>query len=84
MRCINNKKVTFSTWVNVFPNPCFIEIPSKKYLWWSESDKNAAQLSMIFEIRDLQKKHPSITIKQAMKLLYQPNNIVYDKKNFEI
>jgi hypothetical protein len=81
----SNKKVRFSTWVSVFPNPYFIEIPTKKYLWWSESDKNDAQLTMIFEIRNLQKTHPSITVKQAMKLLYQPNNIIYDeKKKFEI
>jgi len=71
----SNKKVHFSTWVTVFPNPCFIEIATKKYLWWSESDRTAAHLTMIFEIRNLQKSHPSMTVKQAMKILYQPSNI---------
>jgi hypothetical protein len=34
------------------------------------------------EIMELKKKHPFISIQDAQKLLYQPNNISYDKNNF--
>jgi hypothetical protein len=81
---INQKKVKFATWILVYPNPNSLITDNISYLWWTENDKLAACYAMNKEIRSLQHIHPNMTIKQAMKLLYQPNNIVYDKNNFEI
>jgi len=86
--CSNNmsdykKNVRFNSWNIVYPNPNIIETETMRYLWWSENDKNDARFTMYKEISDLQKKHPNINIQQAMKLLYQPNNLkIYDPKNF--
>jgi hypothetical protein len=77
-----NKKVHFSTWILVYPNPNSLITDNVGYLWWSENDKLAAYYAMNKEIRTLRDIHPTMTIKQAIKLLYQPNNIVYDKNNF--
>jgi len=52
-------------------------------MWWSENDKLNACKSMYAELQTLQKRHPCMTLKQAMKLLYQPNNLrYYDASNF--
>ena len=82
--CITNKKkVRFSSFIREFRNPTFIEKSHFQYLWWSELDKSAACYTMWNEIQNLQKKHPAMTVKQAMKLLYQPDNLTrYDSNNF--
>ena len=82
--CISNKKkVRFSSFVREFRNPTFIEKSHLPYLWWTKLDKSTACYTMRTEIQNLQKKHPNITVKQAMKLLYQPNNLTrYDPSNF--
>jgi hypothetical protein len=82
--CITNKKkVRFSSFVREFRNPTFIERSHFPYLWWSELDKSAARYNMYNEIQSLQRIHPTMTVKQAMKLLYQPNNLTcYDPSNF--
>jgi hypothetical protein len=82
---INKKKVRFSPFVRVFPNNTFIERQHIPYLWWSELDKLYASSTMNREIQNLQKNHPTITMRQAMKLLYQPDNLTrYDANNFII
>jgi hypothetical protein len=81
--CISQKKkVHFSKYIREISNPTYIEESSFKNLWWSQLDKYTACYMMKLEIHNLQKIHPSMTIKQAMKLLYQPNNICYDPNNF--
>jgi regulatory protein YycI of two-component signal transduction system YycFG len=81
----NKKKVRFSPFIRTFPNPTIIEKERYQYLWWTELDKSAAYFMMFTEIRNLQKKHPTMTVKQAMKLLYQPDNLTrYDPNNFII
>jgi len=82
--CISDKKkVRFSSFIREFRNPTFIEKSHFSYLWWNELDKSAAYHTMRCEIQNLQKKHPSMTVKQAMKLLYQPDNLTrYDLNNF--
>lgn len=82
--CVSYKKrVRFSSFVREFSNPTFIEKNHFPYLWWSELDKSAARYNMYNEIQNLQKIHPTMTVKQAMKLLYQPNNLTrYDPSNF--
>ena len=82
--CINDKKkVRFSSFIREFRNPTFIEKSHFPYLWWSELDKSTARYNMYNEIKNLQRIHPSMTVKQAMKLLYQPNNLkCYDPANF--
>ena len=77
------KQVRFNNWNIVYPNPNKIESETTRCLWWSENDKKEAYFAMNKEIRGLQKRHPNINIQQAMKLLYQPNNLkIYDPKNF--
>ncbi len=79
----NKKKVRFSSFIREFRNPTFIERSHFPYLWWTELDKSTACYAMRSEIQNLQKNHPNITVKQAMKLLYQPNNLTrYDPSNF--
>ena len=82
------KKVQFSTWILVYPNVNLLGADTIHYLWWNENDKIAACSAMNREIRYLQNIHPNITIKQAMQLLYQPNNKNnskhYDTNNFTI
>jgi len=82
--CISyKKKVRFSSFIKEFKNPYFIEKSQFPYLWWSELDKSSACCLMRNEIKNLQKVHPTMTVKQAMKLLYQPNNLrYYDPNNF--
>lgn len=81
----NKKKVRFSPFIRAFPNPTIIEKERYQHLWWTEFDKSAAYFMMFTEIRNLQKKHPAMTVKQAMKLLYQPDNLTrYDPNNFII
>ena len=80
---INKKKVRFSPFIRTFPNPTIIEKERYQFLWWTELDKSDAYFTMSSEIQNLQKRHPTMTVKQAMKLLYQPDNLTrYDPTNF--
>jgi hypothetical protein len=77
------KRVRFSPFITICPNNSFIERQHIPYLWWSELDKMTAYSTMHYEIRRLQMNHPSMSMKQAMKLLYQPDNLTrYDPTNF--
>jgi hypothetical protein len=77
------KKVQFSLFRDIILIPKNSEIYDRIDLWWSDLDKRKAFLSMYTEIKTLQNRHPDMTYKQALKLLYQPNNIRnYDATNF--
>jgi hypothetical protein len=79
------KSVSFSAMVSV------ILIPSRKELfdtnlshelWWSNKDFNKFRTDCLCEMIELKRKHPDITRRQMLKLLYQPRNIAYDESNF--
>jgi regulatory protein YycI of two-component signal transduction system YycFG len=75
------KKVTFNkdNMVYTIPekNNCILNI------WYAENELINFKKSAINEILELMKRHNSMTCKDALKLLYQPGNICYDKNNFE-
>ena len=73
----------FHNLIQIVLIPKVSELYDMTDIWWSERDKVNAYKSMYDEIQVLQKRHPSMTSKQAMKLLYQPNNLrYYDPSNF--
>lgn len=79
----NNKRVRFHDLTRVIFIPKMSELYDTIDIWWSESDKVAANAMMYREIQTLQRIHPTMTMKQAMKLLYQPDNLTrYDVNNF--
>jgi hypothetical protein len=79
----NNKRVRFHDLTRVILIPKMSELYDSIDIWWSESDKVAANAMMYCEIKTLQRIHPTMTMKQAMKLLYQPDNLTrYDVNNF--
>ena len=77
----NKKKIKFSSLVRVQFIPFFYEenIPS---LWWTPYELMDFKMQATKEIMELKQKHPHISILDAQKLLYQPNNISYDENNF--
>jgi len=79
----NNKRVRFHNFIDVILIPKMSELYDSIDIWWSERDKASAHLMMYCEIQTLQRIHPTMTMKQAMKLLYQPDNLTrYDANNF--
>ena len=78
-----SKKVRFLNVINIVYIPKYNEICDCRELWWSEIDKTVAQIFMNNEINTLLRIHPAMNKTQAMKLLYQPNNLrYYDPTNF--
>jgi len=77
------KKVDFKNIIKVVLIPKYRDICDCKDLWWTDLDKKLAMIFMNSEITTLMRIHQGMTTKQAMKLLYQPNNIrYYDPNNF--
>jgi hypothetical protein len=62
--------------------PFYCETNHFPSLWWSAYELNDFKLQATKEIMELKQKHPFISLSDAQKLLYQPNNISYDEKNF--
>jgi len=77
-----NKKVIFSEKIELRFIPKY-ETEMIYELWWNTFDKYNATVLAKIEINILLSRHPSMTYKQALKLLYQPNNISYNESNFE-
>ena len=77
-----NKKVIFSEKIKLSLIPKY-ENEMKYELWWNTFDKYNATIVANIEINTLLNRHTSMTYKQALKLLYQPNNISYNESNFE-
>jgi beta-mannanase len=76
------KKVTFSTVVNVILIPCRLEYTAFfDELWWSRIDYNDFFSSAKIEISDFMIENPFTNLKDAKKMLYQPNS-VYDDNDF--
>ena len=68
-----NKQVKFSLFRDVIIIPNINEICDSIDIWWSAIDKLNARNSMFCEVQTLLKMCPDISIKEAVKLLYQPN-----------
>jgi hypothetical protein len=66
------KRVDFSVFRDVIIVPKISETCDSIDIWWSNTDKVNACKSMILEIKTLQSIYPDITIKEALKILYQP------------
>jgi hypothetical protein len=77
-----SKNVKFNNIANLHLIPSRREINNRRELWWSTMDQSWARFTALQEIKDLRRKHPQMTLKQAVKLLYQPNNVSYDPANF--
>jgi len=60
-----------------------IEEKIKKDLWWSQEEHIESKKSVFEEISRLRSIHPTISLRDALRLLYQPNNVTYNEKNFE-
>lgn len=52
-------------------------------IWWDSLDYLVAVESQKKELRELMDRNKGMKYKDAIKLLYQPNNIRYDPSNFE-
>jgi len=76
------KKIKFSPIVNVKLIPFYHEIIHYPSLWWTPCELMDFRIQSSNEIMELKQKHPYISLFDAQKLLYQPNNISYNEKNF--
>ena len=76
------KKVTFGKKVIVYLIPYYNELENYRQLWWNNNDINNFKKNAVEDINRLFNIHPNINYENAMRLLYQPNNISYDPKNF--
>ena len=81
---IIQKKVRFSNRVEIILIPTRNEYKNlSEFLWWAHNDYKLFKLSAINELNEIMKRHQgSMSYACAMKILYQPNNIIYDNSNF--
>ena len=77
---LNKKKVRFNGFT-IFLIP-YTKDGTSDELWWSEEDQFIAKVNAREEIIRLINIHKYITLKDVIKLLYQPNNISYNEDNF--
>jgi hypothetical protein len=78
----NKKKIQFSKYIYIHLIPSYRELINYQYLWWSQDELINTRLNASKEIIELKNKLPFITMEDAKKLLYQPNNITYNENNF--
>jgi hypothetical protein len=78
------KKVSFDLFTEIIYIPKYEKQNNYDHekLWWSEYEINMTRIGSRDEILTLLKKHVNMTINQAKKLLYQPNNISFNSRNF--
>jgi len=77
-----NKKVSFDDNITYIYN--FNMYEELDLLWYSKRNLINAKYNALKDINELLNKHTNMTIPQARKLLYQPNNItIYDPSNFD-
>jgi len=77
---INKKKVRFNSFTIFLVS--YTKDRTSDELWWSVEDHFIAKVAAREEIMRLITIHKSITLKDVLKLLYQPNNISYNEDNF--
>jgi hypothetical protein len=75
------KRVWFKPIVIIYECPNYDDMID--ILWWNYEDKQNATKSSIDEINNLMTIHPKMKLQDAIKLLYQPNNISYNPNNFD-
>jgi hypothetical protein len=75
---INNVKFKNIVDVRIIP------IHTDNNLWWSPEDMLKFRFECYREIVELLSYRKEMSYNDAMKLLYQPDNIRYDKSNFEV
>lgn len=80
---MNKKKVSFNTEKYIHIISYLTEYISPTELWWSQNEHVEARKSAFEEINRLRSIHATINLRDAARLLYQPNNITYNKNNFE-
>jgi hypothetical protein len=78
------KKVSFDLFTEIIYIPKYEKCHNYDHenLWWSDYEMNMTRIGTRDEILTLLKKHANMTINQAKKLLYQPNNISFNSRNF--
>jgi len=78
---IIKKKVSFDLFTEIIYIPKY----EKEYvetLWWTDYEMSITRVNSRNELLSLLNQHIFMTLKQAKQLLYQPNNISYNSKNF--
>jgi len=71
------KKVTFNCDVSVVLVPTRIELSFLKHeLWWCDTDYDSFFYSAKTEINDFMSENPFTNLRDATKMLYQPNSIL--------
>jgi hypothetical protein len=78
---IIKKKVSFDLFTEIIYIPKY----EKEYvetLWWTDYEMSITRITSRNELLSLLNQHIFMTLKQAKQLLYQPNNISYNSKNF--
>ena len=76
------KKIQFSKYIYIHLIPTYHEIINRHHLWWSEDELLDIRLVASREMMELKNRLPYISMDDAKKLLYQPNNISYNENNF--
>lgn len=79
---MKNKKVSFKNYIRIYLIPIYYEIENYQNLWWTKMDRMNSMVKSNEEIFRLLAIHPFMNSEQAIKLLYQPNNISYNPDNF--
>ena len=77
---INKKKVRFNGFT-IFLIP-YTKDRTEDVLWWSDDDHSISKADAREEIMRLINIHKSMLLRDALMLLYQPNNISYNEDNF--
>lgn len=80
---MNKKRVSFNTTKYIYIISYLTEYISSNELWWSQKEQEESKKTVFKEINMLKSVHPTINVRDALMLLYQPNNITYNKNNFE-
>ena len=75
---MNKKQVRFNTVKYIHIVPYLTEYISPNELWWSKKDQTDSIISAQKEVKNLISMHKSMKLKEALKVLYQPNNITYN------
>jgi hypothetical protein len=78
---IIKKKVSFDLFTEIIYIPKYEEV-SVKTLWWTDYEMYITRVNSRDELLRLLNQNIFMTLKQAKQLLYQPNNISYNSKNF--
>ena len=77
------KKVSFSQKKYVYILPYCNEKYNNHELWWSPDELLDMRKKSFIDIQNLMNHNPLMEINDAKKLLFQPNNISYDIRNFD-